>query len=680
MNIDFDAIKNQVTIKDYAAAVLEPKGKSYICPKCGSGNGKNGTPAFSITADGQHCKCFSCDLEGDIFDLAGAVNNTTNKYEQAQAVAAWAGLNPSSYGLDEDKGAGSTSTASAKSAKTSAQTAEQAKNLAIYLESTRNLIKSNEGSKAMDYLRGRGFTDEEIARFGFGYDWSKDSVVIPWVNDTYYAGRFITEREDGRRYDNAPTKTVGKQPIFNPQALEHDKIILVEGLLDAYALMALGFDNVVSLATNKISDKCLDAFISAKYNGIVIIATDNDNEGEKGAETIKQRLEKAGILYVTGTAAPAGYKDAGEVFESGNRKMLEQHYMDLEANAITNALVEAGLVSPADIAGNIFLLSDAQEPIPTGFANIDRALDGGLSNELYVFGAASSMGKTSLVIQIADHIAANGRPVLFVSIEQSAQELVTKSLSRICREVAGEVSGKPNPNGTIAANSMISKQARAGWSTEKTNILLSACDRYSTTIAPNMRVYHPEFNRPGVAKVAKLARLMKRAYGVAPVIFIDYLQLLAQVSERDDDKRTTDKNMTLLRQLVTELKTPVFVISSVNRESYYMPIELESFKESGGIEFGADVVLGLQIRDFESLLVSKPNKDGETKPLYGEARKTKAKHVFERTKKADERKLEIRVLKNRNGAMPKTPIHLDFVGVSMQFSEPGKHHASDDAI
>ena len=66
-------------LKSYVESVT-PKSKGanmYVCPLCGSGSGKNGTGAFSIKGDSW--KCFSCNFGGVIFDLYGAIKNTTGR-------------------------------------------------------------------------------------------------------------------------------------------------------------------------------------------------------------------------------------------------------------------------------------------------------------------------------------------------------------------------------------------------------------------------------------------------------------------------------------------------------------------------------------------------------------------------------------------------------------------------
>jgi len=67
----------------------------------------------------------------------------------------------------------------------------------------------------------------------------------------------------------------------------------------------------------------------------------------------------------------------------------------------------------------------------TLFEEIDKNLNGGIKNGLYVVGAVSRLGKTTLVQQIADNIASQGHKVIIFSVEQSRFELVSKALSRI---------------------------------------------------------------------------------------------------------------------------------------------------------------------------------------------------------------------------------------------------------
>ena len=61
-----------------------------------------------------------------------------------------------------------------------------------------------------------------------------------------------------------------------------------------------------------------------------------------------------------------------------------------------------------------------------------------------------------------------------------------------------------------------------------------------------------------------------------------------------------------------DLHIPIIGISSFNRQSYTDPVNLSSLKESGALEYGSDVVIGLQYEGMDFQKVPKKDKDGNT--------------------------------------------------------------------
>jgi replicative DNA helicase len=98
-----------------------------------------------------------------------------------------------------------------------------------------------------------------------------------------------------------------------------------------------------------------------------------------------------------------------------------------------------------------------------------------------------------------------------------------------------------------------------------------------------------------------------------------------------------DKAVTELKRMSRELNIPVIVISSVNRANYLTPVDFESLKESGGIEYTADVIYGLQLQCLNDELFQQANKLTEKRKKVKEA------------KAANPRKIELVCLKNRYG-------------------------------
>ena len=167
--------------------------------------------------------------------------------------------------------------------------------------------------------------------------------------------------------------------------------------------------------------------------------------------------------------------------------------------------------------------------------------------------------------------------------------------------------------------------------------------------------------QPTVLDIRQAAEHIARHDGEPPVVFIDYLQLLAaeEGHDRDSDKQVVDRNMLALRQMARELNTCVLVISSLNRAAYNGSIDLASFKESGSVEYSSDVLLGLQPEKMEE----------ETENLPEAKAKAQARKTM-RDFKADEvRSCELVVLKNRNGGLPRYGVPLQYDALTNTFTE-----------
>ena len=86
------------------------------------------------------------------------------------------------------------------------------------------------------------------------------------------------------------------------------------------------------------------------------------------------------------------------------------------------------------------------------------------------------------------------------------------------------------------------------------------------------------------------------ATGEKPVIFVDYLQVLQTQNQKLSKQERMDSIVAALKKLQVDNDLVILVISSLNRQNYLAPIDFESFKESGGIEYTADVVWGIQLQ------------------------------------------------------------------------------------
>lgn len=91
---NFEQFKTPQFLEDYISRNTprsKHERKKYNCPFCGSGNGKNGTGALQIDdkRGGVKWHCFSCNLDGDIFDFAGYLHDTADRNEQLKLVSSF---------------------------------------------------------------------------------------------------------------------------------------------------------------------------------------------------------------------------------------------------------------------------------------------------------------------------------------------------------------------------------------------------------------------------------------------------------------------------------------------------------------------------------------------------------------------------------------------------------------
>lgn len=384
-----------------------------------------------------------------------------------------------------------------------------------------------------------------------------------------------------------------------------DTVFLVEGEKDADTLHNItGFTAASAedgATKGEAGSKWREEYTRQLEGKTVYILWDNDDAGKRFAEIEAQQL--------TGHAAHVYRLDLREAWpqcpEKGDISDMAAAVGDAEAARLVKDLVSnaqeltqaaaqeaqpAATETAIDTAGNDIgqyitgggmqeeiAAFVAASDIKTNFYQFDK-LAGGLYPGLYVIGAISSLGKTTFVQQLADNVAAAGKPVLFFSLEMSRLEMASKSISRKTAQLD-------------YANAISSLKIRTG---TKARIIEQAIEAYTAAVGNRLQVIEGGFETT-VESIKDYTRAyIEQHKGSRPVIIVDYLQVL-QGAQKSTVRENIDYNVVELKRLARALDVPVIVISSINRGNYLMPVDFESFKESGGIEYTADVVLGLQL-------------------------------------------------------------------------------------
>lgn len=269
----------------------------------------------------------------------------------------------------------------------------------------------------------------------------------------------------------------------------------------------------------------------------------------------------------------------------------------------------------------------------TGFSNWDKYTN--LYSGLYIIGAISSLGKTSFCLQMADQLASNGETVLYFSLEQTKLELTSKSLSRYMYNTTGRKASAINiRRGYFDKYDYTDKYEEAEPLNE--DVLNQTIEAYTNAVENRLYICECNFDTT-IEDICNFIDDFIAEKKVSPVVFIDYLQVLKSSRYSSADKLRIDYIVELLKSTQKKNDLVFFVISSLNRQNYMTPIDFESFKESGGIEYTADVLLGLQLQAIHDEIFNKESKLKEKR------------EIIERAKREIPRKVELVCKKNRYG-------------------------------
>jgi replicative DNA helicase len=251
---------------------------------------------------------------------------------------------------------------------------------------------------------------------------------------------------------------------------------------------------------------------------------------------------------------------------------------------------------------------------PLGFEKIDKLLNGGLPNGLITLGAIPSLGKTTFMLQVADNMASlENTKVLFFSLEMSRYNLISKSLSRL-----------------TYLNENLQDLTYDELECNNENVDFNSILADYEPIANNLYTIDYIYDIRDI--VAFITQFRECNTNSNVVVIIDYLQYI--LSGGGNDKQAIDLITKRLKELSKSLGITIVAISSLNRANYDGTITMESFKESGSIEYTSDILMGLEYTN----KITSNNRDYEAKK--------------------NPRKVSLNIIKNRYGALGK--VNLEF--------------------
>ncbi len=260
-------------------------------------------------------------------------------------------------------------------------------------------------STVVEYLKGRGFTDETIKHFKIGQH-NGNTVMIPFFKD----GEVVNVKYRGIEKKDMWTEKNAEPVLFNRDNIKTNELIITEGEYDCMALHQYGIPSVS--VPNGVNDfRWLENEWEwlEKYTTIYI-CFDNDIAGRKGLHEIVQRL---GLWRCKAVTFPQ--KDANECLKS---KVPKGEIYD--CLAIAQDFKPSMIVNPSDFideVSNLFTYPDQLRGMSTGWGKLDKLLGGWRESELTVWSGRNSAGKSTILNQVFLNLAKRDVKSCIASLE-----------------------------------------------------------------------------------------------------------------------------------------------------------------------------------------------------------------------------------------------------------------------
>ncbi len=294
---------------------------------------------------------------------------------------------------------------------------------------------------------------------------------------------------------------------------------------------------------------------------------------------VRQVMDASGMVYDKVSGDPISGEKASEILQRAAADVAIER-VQRKLSPISDVTLEA-VESAEAIAAGI----KKTPGIPTGFIELDKRTQGLHPGELIIVGARPSVGKTSLMLDIARNVAQQNTGVLIFSIEMSKTEL---------------------GNRLVAAQTPISlKSLRAGQISPQTRYAIHEAQEQLA----QMPIYIDESPRLRPIELLAKARLACAQFKIQ-LIMVDYIQLMEYPKKSENRQQEMTAISRSLKAIARELNVTLVAFSQLTRasEQQNRRPRLSDLRETGSLEQDADLVLFLHNPEMHSKSKSeKPN-------------------------------------------------------------------------
>ena len=400
-----------------------------------------------------------------------------------------------------------------------------------------------------------------------------------------------------------PHNPEAEQSVIGAMLMDRNAIIIASEILtsDDFYQKQYGiiFDAMVELCNegkpvdlitlqNRLKEKDVPPDISSmEYVRDLVAAVPTSANIRYYADIVSEKAVLRRLIRTNEEVANACYleKDSTEVIlEEAEKKLFAvlqkrntEDFVPIQQvvlNAITN------IEKASRIQGNV-------TGIRTGFGDLDFKTPGLHNSDLVLVAARPSMGKTALVLNMAQHMAfRDDIPVAIFSLEMSKEQLVNRLLAM---------------ESHVDAQSLRTGNLRD----EDWTRLVEGAD-----IIGRSRLIIDDTPGISISELRSRCRRYKLEFGIQ-VVMIDYLQLMSGSGRSDSRQQEISDISRSLKALARELDVPVIALSQLSRAVEQRPDHrpmLSDLRESGAIEQDADVVMFIYRDDYY-------HKDSERKDI-----------------------------------------------------------------
>lgn len=298
------------------------------------------------------------------------------------------------------------------------------------------------------------------------------------------------------------------------------------------------------------------------------------------AKIIKNHFIKREMIDSASQLVELAFDDGAEVeqvLDKAEREIFGLSQKNLRGGFVP---VKEALAESFDRLDELHKRADGMRGVPTGIEDLDDALAGMQDSNLLILAARPGMGKTTLALNIAQHVAVDEKiPVGFFSLEMSNLELVDR---------------------------LLVAQARIdAWKMKTGNLKEDEFTKLSEAmgVLADSPLYIDDTPGLSILEMRTKARRLQVEHGVR-LIVVDYLQLAVGNTRYDSRVQEVQAISQGLKNLARELKVPVLALSQLNRaieqRGSKVP-QLSDLRESGSIEQDADVVMFLYRPDDDDI-------------------------------------------------------------------------------